>query len=91
MTKQGPRYSMEEFARRGEELFHRDIRPQLRDHNELEFVLIDIETGDFEVDADQLTASDRLLARRPDAQVWMRRVGSPYALRFGGRLRSTTA
>jgi hypothetical protein len=91
VTRQGPRYSMEEFAQRGEELFDRDIHPRLRGHNELDFVLIDIETGDFEVDADELAASDRLLARRPDAQVWMRRVGSPYARRFGGRLRSTTA
>ena len=45
-------------------------------------VLIDIETGEYESDADEIVASDRLLAWRPDAQVWMRRAGSPYAYRL---------
>ena len=35
------------------------------------FVLIDIETGEYEVDEDEMAASDRLLARVPDAQVWI--------------------
>jgi hypothetical protein len=78
-----PRYSKEEFARRGEEIFERAIRPQLAGGNAEDFVLIDIESGAYEIDADELAASDRLLARYPDAQVWMRRVGSPYAHRFG--------
>jgi hypothetical protein len=73
---------MEEFARRGEEIFERDIRPHVQSEDPAKFVLIDIETGDYEIDADEMTASDRLLARRPDAQVWFRRVGSPYAHRF---------
>jgi hypothetical protein len=89
MTHRGPRYSKEEFARRGEEIFERDIRRQLGGADDEQFVLIDIETGDFEIDADEQAAFERLQARRPDAQVWMRRVGSPYARRFGGRLPST--
>jgi hypothetical protein len=47
--------------------------------------LIDIETGDYEIDRDEIAASDRLFARRPDAQVWFRQVGSRYARRFGPR------
>ena len=82
-----PRYSDEEFATRGEANFTRDIEPHVRAEDERNFVLIDIETGDYEVDADEIAASDRLLARHPDAQVWMRRVGSPFAHRLGGRLR----
>ena len=85
MTQRGPRYSKEEFARRGEEIFERDIRPHVAQCDPHHFVLIDIETGDWETDEDERAASDRLLARRPDAQVWMRRVGSPYAHRFGWR------
>jgi len=79
------RYSDEEFATRGEEIFVRDIEQHVQAENPRDFVLIDIESGDYEVDADQDAASDRLLARHPDAQVWMRRVGSPYAYRFGPR------
>jgi hypothetical protein len=33
-------------------------------------------------------ASDRLLARHPDAQVWMRQIGSPVARRFGPRFQA---
>jgi hypothetical protein len=80
-----PRYSDEEFHTRGEAIFARDIEPHVRSENPRDFVLIDIESGDYEVDADQEAASDRLLSRHPDAQVWMRRVGSPYTYRIGFR------
>ena len=83
-----PRYSKEEFARRGEEIFARDIRPQLKKARKTDFVLIDIETGDFEVDASEQAASDRLRARRPEAQIWVRRVGSPFACHFGSHRRT---
>ena len=33
------------------------------------FDVIDVETGDCEVDADEIAASGGLLARKPDAQV----------------------
>jgi hypothetical protein len=87
-----PRYSKEEFARRGDEIYERDIRPQVEaTGNEGKFVVIDIETGAYEMDADELAASDRLLARYPDAQVWLRQVGSRYARRFGPRHKAGAA
>lgn len=82
-----PRYNKEEFARRGEEIFARDILPHLKGEDEDKFVLIDIDSGDFELDCDEMAASDRLFARRPDAQVWFRRVGSRPVRRFGPRFR----
>jgi hypothetical protein len=84
-----PRYSMEEFARRGDEIYDRNIAPQVTAENEGKYVLIDIETGDYEIDADEIAASDRLLARHPEAQVWMTRMGSRYAYRFGPRFKHT--
>ena len=78
-----PRYSKEEFARRGNEIYDRDILPKLRPEDEGKIVGIDIETGDYVITKDVLAASDHLLARRPEAQVWLRRVGSPYLYRFG--------
>jgi hypothetical protein len=78
-----PRYSKEEFARRGDELYEREILPRLGPNRVGHYVAIDIESGDFEVDADEIAASDRLQARRPDAQIWVTRVGSRYARRFG--------
>ena len=44
--------------------------------------VIDIETGAYEMDDDQLTAIHRLLARYPEAQIWCIRVGYPYVDRM---------
>jgi hypothetical protein len=85
MSALQPRYPMEEFARRGDEIYDREIHPNLTAQDEGKFVLIDIETGAYEIDADEIAASDRLFARHPDAQVWMTLAGSRYARRFGPR------
>ena len=84
-----PRYSKEEFAKRGDAIFEKDIRPHLKNEDDDDFVAIDIETGAYEIDANEMAACDRLRARVPDAQVWLRKVGSPFARRFGGRGRPT--
>ena len=88
MPKVGPRYSKEEFSRRGEEIFERTIKAAVVHRNPGDFVAIDIEPGDYEVDADELAALDRLHARIPGAQPWLRRVGSPFARRLGGGQRT---
>ncbi|HSF18102.1 MAG TPA: hypothetical protein VLK65_21375 [Vicinamibacteria bacterium] len=90
MTGRQPQLSKEDFARRGDAIFEEQIAPVLDTSCEGSFVAIDIETGDYEVASDELAASDRLLARKPEAQIWMRRVGSRYVRRFGPRLQSTT-
>ena len=85
-----PQYSKEEFARRGDEFYERYVVPRLVDEDQDKFVVIDIESGDYEMDADELTASDRLRARDPEAQVWLTKVGSRYVRRFGAhRIRVT--
>jgi hypothetical protein len=79
------RYSKEEMAQRGQAIFENQICQQLKKARKRDFLAIDVETGAFEVDADEMSASNRLHARIPDAQIWMRRVGSRYARHFGGR------
>ncbi len=91
MSTLQPRYSKEEFAERGDELYEREIRPHLTVEDEGKFVVIDIDSGAYEIDIDELAASDRLLASHPDAQMWLRRVGSRYVRRFGPREGSLTA
>jgi hypothetical protein len=80
-----PRYSKEDFARRGTEIYERQVRPQVEEGNQGKIVAIDIETGAFEVAEDLLTASDRLLARCPNAQTWFVRIGHRTVHRFGPR------
>ena len=86
-----PPYDREEVARIGDETYERNVLPNLGPEDEGKFALIDVQTGDYEVDRDEIAASDRLLARHPDAQVWTRQVGSRYARRFGPRLKNTAA
>jgi hypothetical protein len=73
-----PRYSKEEFARRGNEIYERDLKPRFSVEDDGKFVAIDIETGAYEIDADEIAASDRLLARYPQAQVWLRLIGARH-------------
>jgi hypothetical protein len=81
------RYRKEEFARRGDALYEKEVRPQLQARDEGKFAAIDIETGEFAIDADELKACHKLRKRLPDAQIWMVRVGSPYVHRIGGQER----
>lgn len=83
MAMRQPRYSKEETARRGDEIYERQIRPQVEEGNQGKVVAIDIETGAFEVAEDAITASDRLLARDQDAQIWFVRIGHRALHRFG--------
>ena len=77
MTVRQPRYSKEEFARRGNEIYESHVRQQVEDGNHGKIVAIDIETGAFEVADDLLAASKQLLAQVPDAQTWFVRIGHP--------------
>jgi hypothetical protein len=79
------RYSKEEFAHRGDTLYNSAVRPHLQPADDGRFVALDIDTGEYEMDDDELAACDRLRARLPRAQIWMVRVGSRYVHRFGGK------
>ena len=75
MSARQPRYSKEEFARRGTELYERDIRPRVEADSKGKIVAIDIETGDYAVSGDILSAAQQLFAHNNDAQIWSVRVG----------------
>lgn len=84
------RHSKEEFARRGDAIYDRDVRPNLKPSDDGKFVAIDIETGAYEIDADDLTACDLLKSRVPDAQIWIAKVGSRIVHRFGRGVRASS-
>jgi hypothetical protein len=85
MAVRQPRYSKEEFARRGNELYEAQVRPQVEEGNYGRVVAIDIETGAFEVADTPMVAVDRLYEREPDAQPWVIRIGHRAVFRFGSR------
>ena len=87
MATRQPRYSMEEHARRGTELYEQHIRPQVESGNHGKIVAIDIDSGDFELGENMLAPCERLFARRPDAQIWCVRIGYRGVHHFGARVR----
>jgi hypothetical protein len=85
MTVRQRRYSKEEFARRGDEIYESQIRTQVETDNNGKIVAIDIETGNFELADDTMTATQKLLDRYPDSQTWVVRIGHQAVHRFGSR------
>ncbi|NJO65517.1 MAG: hypothetical protein HC836_47710 [Richelia sp. RM2_1_2] len=83
MPSQQPQYSKEEFARLGDEIYYRDIFPKLQPNSVEKIVAVDIITGAWEINFDEIAASSRLEKLYPDAQIWIVRVGSRYVRRFG--------
>lgn len=72
-----PRYTKEEIAQRGKEWYEREIRSKVEEGNKGKILLIDVETGDYEIDDDQLAAAHRALAKHPVAALYGMRIGYP--------------
>ena len=79
-----PQYSPTEFAQRGQAFYERKVRPHMTNEDKGKFVAIDIETGVYEIDPDDYTATERLLQRQPAAQIWLCRIGHRTTYRIGG-------
>jgi hypothetical protein len=75
--------SAEEVARRGDAIYAQTIRAHLEPAHEGEIVAIDVLSGDYAVAEDALAAVQDLRTRRPDAEVWLMRVGSWVLDRIG--------
>ncbi len=85
MSSQQPRYSAEETARLGDDIYEREVRTRVEAGNHGKVVAIDIETGAYALDENALAAAKRLRARRPDAEIWFVRIGCRVLHRIGLR------
>lgn len=80
------RNEVEEMAERGQKIYDEQIKALIDlDVHYGKFVVIDVETGDYEVDKRDAVATRRLRERRPGAMTYAVRVGFPSAYRMGGR------
>ena len=85
-----PRYTGEEIARRGEDLYERRIRAKVENEANIgKIISIDIETGDYEIADDLIVTGDRLLARHPGAALFAARIGYNAVYALGGTLTRT--
>lgn len=77
--------SSEEVAKRANQLYDNEIRQKVETEENIgKMVIIDIETGDYEVDETGLKAAKNLQAKSPYARLFGIRIGYNVAASFGG-------
>jgi cytolysin (calcineurin-like family phosphatase) len=71
----------------GKQLYENGIRQKVEiEENIGKMVIIDIETGDYEVDETGLEASHILMEKHPNARLFGIRIGYNVAISFGGNM-----
>jgi hypothetical protein len=80
-----PRYSTHEIVERGKAIYEQQLRSKLdTEENTGKFLIIDIETGDYEIDHDDMAATRRAHARHADGAFYGMRIGYRAAEVLGG-------
>lgn len=75
----------EEIARRGREIYERDIRSEEFDQeHDGEFLVVDVGTGAYAVGEDDDEAFDRMEKGNPEGLFHLMRIGRKAAHRIGG-------
>jgi len=79
------RVSREEVGQRGEALYEQKIRSAVdTEENIGKMVIIDVETGEYEVDERGLAPARRLQSLHPNAALYGKRIGYDVAEALGG-------
>ncbi len=82
--------SRKEVARRAKQLYESDIRRQVEvEENIGKMVIIDIETGNYEIDATGMNAAHRLRAEHPYARLFGICIGYNVVASLGGVMERT--
>ena len=80
-------YRPGEIRALGEAIYQEQVQSQIGPVEKGTFVVIDVETGDYKIDARDAAATRRLLKRRPDAVTYAVRVGHRAAYSHVGGFR----
>lgn len=75
----------------GQAIYNERIRDTLGPEFKGKLVVIDVESGDYEIDLRQADATRRLLQRRPGAITYTERIGYPTAYTLGFRSAAHTS
>lgn len=79
--------TIHDIATRGQALYEHSIRPHVEPHHSGKFLVLDVDIGEYEIDADDLHASDWLLEHLPNALLYGVRIGSAAAYKLGAHSR----
>ena len=79
-----PNLTPEEIADLGEKIYREKIRPTLTEADIGKFVHIDVNSGEYEIDDDDISGDMKLSERVRDAKIYGMRVGYSAAYFLGG-------
>lgn len=74
----------ESIAEQAKAIYEAKIRAQVEAEHFGDFLALDVDSGDWEVDKNLLDASNRLRARRPQTRTFFLRVGHAAAVVMSG-------
>ena len=77
-------YSPAEVVRIGQEIYDRVIKSQVESGNRGKMLVLDVNSGDYEIAVEDIVAYDALKFRRPDAVTYLVRIGAATAFRISG-------
>ena len=73
----------DQVAESGEKIYQQQLRDKVECEHRGRFLVLDIVSGDYEIDDRDVVASGRLLERRPEGILYGVRIGHPTAYRLG--------
>lgn len=76
------RHSREEIVQLGQALYDREVRDKVEQTRRGEFLALDIETGEYEIDPDEVQALERARKKNLDGAFYVLRIGFPTAFRL---------
>lgn len=78
-------YSPDEIIQRGEDRYQREIRDSVEGEaqNLGKILALDVDSGEYAIADDSLTAFEGLKSRKPEASIYIVRVGYPTAVKIG--------
>jgi hypothetical protein len=81
----------EAFARQAEDYYARALRAKLEPKHRGEYLVLDVESGDYELDADEMAAIDRARGKHPDRLFYILRVGYRASVFIGAKVSEDVA
>ncbi|MBD2211078.1 hypothetical protein H6G27_14455 [Nostoc linckia FACHB-104] len=83
-------WTVEEVARRAKEFYENDIRQKVEYGDNIgKMIVIDAESGEYEIDQTGIEAALKLKQKNPNARLFTIRIGYDVAVSFGGAMERT--
>ncbi|HET6383726.1 MAG TPA: hypothetical protein VFJ58_10065 [Armatimonadota bacterium] len=78
-------YSKAEIVSRGRAIYEQKLKARIGEQNVGKWLMIDVDSEDYDVDDDALSASGRLRERHPGAALYAMKIGEAVPIRIGAR------